>query len=196
MGTREEAAAIAVADEGALARDIAASPPGTAASAEAELCRRFAPRIRLYGIRHLRDEQAAADLAQQVLVLTLESLRHGRVREPNRIASFVLGTCRTVVRDLRKARQRREQLLDRFATNLVAENEPPATGLDRDRLRECLSALAERERMVLVMTFYAERTTAEIAQELGLSAGNVRVVRHRALTRLAECVRADLSGGP
>jgi hypothetical protein len=28
--------------------------------AEAELCRRFAPRIRLYGLRHLRSEDRAA----------------------------------------------------------------------------------------------------------------------------------------
>jgi RNA polymerase sigma-70 factor, ECF subfamily len=32
--------------------------------AEAEMCRRLAPRIRLYGLCHLRDEQAAADLTQ------------------------------------------------------------------------------------------------------------------------------------
>ena len=30
--------------------------------AEAELIRRMAPRVRLYGLRHLRDEEAADDL--------------------------------------------------------------------------------------------------------------------------------------
>jgi RNA polymerase sigma-70 factor (ECF subfamily) len=34
--------------------------------AEAELFRRMAPRVRLYGLRHLRDEHAAEDLTQQV----------------------------------------------------------------------------------------------------------------------------------
>src|SRR6478672_11792202 len=37
--------------------------------AEGELCRRMAPRLRLYGLRHLRNEQAAADLMQQVLIV-------------------------------------------------------------------------------------------------------------------------------
>jgi RNA polymerase sigma-70 factor, ECF subfamily len=41
-------------------------------AAEAELFRRMAPRIRLYGVRHLRDVDAANDLAQQVLIKTLE----------------------------------------------------------------------------------------------------------------------------
>ena len=36
--------------------------PDRDGSAEAEFCRRFAPRIRLYGLRHLRNEAAAADL--------------------------------------------------------------------------------------------------------------------------------------
>jgi RNA polymerase sigma-70 factor, ECF subfamily len=48
--------------------------------AEAELFRRMAPRIRLYGLRHLRDEHAADDLTQQVLITTLEALRAGRLR--------------------------------------------------------------------------------------------------------------------
>lgn len=48
---------------------------------EAELFRRMAPRIRLYGLRHLRDPHAAEDLMQQVLITALEALRAGRLRE-------------------------------------------------------------------------------------------------------------------
>ena len=40
--------------------------------AEAEVCRRMAPRIRLYGLRHLRSAAAADDLVQQVLLKTIE----------------------------------------------------------------------------------------------------------------------------
>src|SRR4029453_5657290 len=71
-------------DDGALARRILAAAPETDAAAESELCRRFAPRIRLYGLRHLRSEAAAADLAQEVLIMTLRKLRAGAVREPDR----------------------------------------------------------------------------------------------------------------
>ena len=39
-----------------LARQIGS---GVGATAEGELIRRMAPRIRLYGLRHLRDEHAA-----------------------------------------------------------------------------------------------------------------------------------------
>jgi RNA polymerase sigma-70 factor (ECF subfamily) len=119
--------------------------------------------------------------------MTLESLRGGRVREPERLASFILGTCRYVARDLRRGGRRRQALLDRYlAVEATAEPSlpPPA------RLSDCLQRLAERDRSVLVMTFYAERSADEIAGELGLAAGNVRVVRHRALGRLRECLEA------
>src|SRR6186713_2305931 len=66
--------------------------------AEAELFRRMAPRIRLYGLRHLRDEHASEDLTRQVLITTLEALRAGRLREPGKLASFDLGACSTVWR--------------------------------------------------------------------------------------------------
>ena len=173
-------------DDAALARRIA-ERPGEAREDEEELARRFAPRIRLYGLRHLRDRDAADDLVQQVLLVTLESLRAGRVREPERLASFILGTCRNVAVELRRGGRRRQALLDRY---LVAEDAMEPVLPPPVRLADCLQRLAERDRSVLVMTFYAERSADEIAGELGLAAGNVRVVRHRALGRLRECLEA------
>ncbi len=176
-------------DEADLARCIADVPAGAAKEAEAELASRLAPRIRLYGLRHLRQEAAAQDLVQEVLVITLEALRSGRVREPERLASFVLGTCRMVVAAHRRGERRREQLLAAFGEAL-APPPPPAPMVDRERLVDCLSRLSERERTVIVETFYAERGADEIARELGTSAGNVRVVRHRGLARLQACLAA------
>ena len=69
-----------------LARQVSTADGG-AAEAEAELFRRLAPRVRLYGLRHLRDPAAADDLVQEVLWMTLERLRAGRVREPERLVS-------------------------------------------------------------------------------------------------------------
>ena len=59
---------------------------------------------------------------------------------------------------------------------------------DIDAMARCLQRLAERDRRVLLLTFYAERTSAEIAAELGVTGPVVRVARHRALGRLRDCV--------
>lgn len=175
------------ADDATLARRIAARDH-SAAGAEAELCRRFAPRVRLYGMRHLREPQAAADLVQQVLLMTIERLRAGEVREPERIGSFVLGTCRLVVIDLKRARNRQARLLDGFAGDVPCGMPDAGPRLDDARLFRCLERLPERDRSVLVMTFYDDRASGDVAAALGLAEGNVRVIRHRALDRLRQCV--------
>ena len=59
---------------------------GSGRDREAELFRRMAPRIRLYGLRYLRDENASDDLTQQVLMTAIEALRAGRLREPEKLA--------------------------------------------------------------------------------------------------------------
>ncbi len=173
-----------------LARRIAAGAD-EAKEAEAELYRRLAPRVRLYGRKHLRDDHAAADLAQQVLLMTIQKLRAGELREPERVVSFVFGMCRMVAMDLRRGRLRRERLLEQYGEDLTIADASVAPQLDRDRLASCLDRLTERERSVVLMTFYEDRQADEVAGLLGLTAGNVRVIRHRALVRL----RGSVMGG-
>jgi RNA polymerase sigma-70 factor (ECF subfamily) len=178
-------------DDAALARRISGRAPERDAAAEAEICRRFGPRIRLYGLKHLRSEAAAADLMQDVLVLVLQKLRDGAVREPERLASFVLGAARQTVIDDRRSGRRRAQILEAFPVDLTPAAEEPAEPIDSERLKLCLAALPERERAVLLMTFYDDRPADAVAAELKLSAGNVRVIRHRGLERLRGCMTSE-----
>jgi len=175
------------ASDGELARAIASSPPGSAQAEESELFRRFAHRVRLYGVKHLRDDAAADDLVQEVLLVTIERLRAGEVRNPDQIGSFILGTSRMLSDATGRKLRRRESLTAQFhVQQLYAE---PAVAVDDIGVVErCLHALAERDRRVLVLTFYAEKTSPEIAEELGVTGAVVRVARHRALDRLRDCV--------
>lgn len=177
-------------EDAELARRIAAAGDATDPAAETELYRRLAPRVRLYGLRHLRDPHAAHDLVQQVLLTTLERLRKGELREPDKIASFVLGMCRMTVLEIRRGAWRREQLLEEWGDQTEAYEAPEPLVLDPARLAKCLEALAERERSVVALSFLADRDGDEVAKDLGLSAGNVRVIRHRALGKLRECMGA------
>jgi RNA polymerase sigma-70 factor (ECF subfamily) len=185
---------LAALDDGALAARIAEAGAAPDSAAEAELYRRLAPRVRLYGLRHLRDPQAAADLVQHVLLLMLEHLRAGKVREPERIASFVLGTCRMTVLEMRRGTRRREALLETWGASAEAFEAPEPATLDPDRLAGCLQALSERERSVVVLSFFADKQAEEVGTELAISGGNVRVIRHRALARLRECMGSGQDG--
>lgn len=177
-------------DDAALARRVGQAAPEIDAEAETELCRRLAPRVRLYGLRHLRDEAAAADLMQQVMILMIERLRAGTLREPERLASFVFGICRMLVLDLRRGYNRRERLLETYGDALLPPEAPPPD-LDRERLAHCLECLPERERTVLLLTFYDDLPADTLARELNLSPANVRVIRHRGLARLRACVTGE-----
>jgi len=176
-------------DDSDLAQRIAA--PRGDPDAEAELCRRFAPRIRLYGLRHLRSATAAADLVQDVLMMTLTKLRAGALRDSGKLASFILGTCRQMVIDGRRGGHRRERILETFSASFLELTEESEQSLDIQRLESCLARLAERERSVLVMTFYDERPADEVGAALGLSPGNVRVIRHRGIEKLRLCIDAQ-----
>jgi len=177
----------ATGSDGEIAKAIALAPAGEAQSEESELYRRFAPRVRLYGLKHLRNDAAAEDLVQQVLLVTIERLRAGEVRNPDEIGSFILGTSRMLADSTRRKTRRRENLTMQFQT-AEQYSEPFVESPDIARMERCLHRLAERDRRVLVLTFYAEKASSEIAEELGVTGTVVRVARHRALERLRECV--------
>jgi RNA polymerase sigma-70 factor (ECF subfamily) len=163
---------------------------GSAAAAEGELYRRFARRVRLFGLRHLRDDMAADDLAQQVMLIAIERLRAGEIRNPDEIGSFILSTSRMVATGLRRTERRRQRLHQR-----VESGEPMALPaderlVDADRIKPCLAVLRERERTILLLTFYAEHSSPEIADRMGMSAGAVRVARHRAVAAMRDCLEA------
>ncbi|MFO1328325.1 MAG: sigma-70 family RNA polymerase sigma factor [Rubrivivax sp.] len=174
--------------EAGLARRIATAPAGGAADAEAALYRLLAPRVRRFGRRHLRDDHAADDLMQHVMALTIEKLRSGELREPERVVSFALGASRMTVSELLRSQRRRDELLQRHAEALPPAEIHLAPRLDHDRVAGCLEQLPERERAVLVLSFYDEQSADAVGRSLGLSAGNVRVIRHRGIDRLRRCV--------
>jgi RNA polymerase sigma-70 factor, ECF subfamily len=163
---------------------------GDTRAAEAELCRRFAGRVRLYGLRHLRSEEPARDLTQAVLLAVLEAVRAGRVEDPDRIDRFVLGTCRHIALRQRRADTRAEPVEEERLD--VLSYLPEVERIDVGALLRCLAVLDTRARSVVLMSYQDEKSSDEIARLLEMTPGNVRVVRHRAVAHLRTC----LDGGP
>jgi len=172
--------------DAALVRAIATGADD-AAAAEAELCRRFAPRIRLYGLRHLRDEDRAADLVQAVLLALLEAARAGRIADPERVDRFMLGTSRNVALRMRKTDGRSA---GDAALAAIAAPDQPLERIDTEALLRCVRTLEHRARRVLMLSFNDERTADEIAALLAITAVNVRVLRHRSIAALRRCLDA------
>jgi RNA polymerase sigma-70 factor (ECF subfamily) len=187
--TTADATGFALLPDGDIARAIAGARADRAL-AEEELYRRFAPRVRLYGLRHLSDRSSADDLAQQVLLVVIERLRAQEVREPDQIGSFILGTSRLMAGGMKRVSRRRDELLTRFHDRGDAVEALDEGTLDSARVTPCLAGIRERERTVLILSFYGEKGAKEIGDALGMTPGAVRVCRHRALTSMRECLEA------
>ena len=161
--------------------------------AESLLCARFAPRVRLYGLKHLRNRVEAEDLMQQVLIRLLEAARAGSIQERDKVDRFVLGTCRLTAQRM-KVRGKREEPSASERLDAVVE---PFEPVEVAALLRCLGALEQRAGRVVSMSFQEERSAEDVASVLAMTAGNVRVVRHRALMALRECLDRgrDSQGG-
>lgn len=150
--------------------------------------RRFAPRVRLFGLKHLRDEMAAQDLAQQVLLMTIERLRAGEIRNVEQIGSFILGASRMTCGGIRRTERRRQDLHARFEIPELDDRSGEADVFGVEAVGRCLAAIRERERVILIQTYYAEKSADDIASALGMTAGAIRVARHRGLAAMRECL--------
>jgi len=164
-------------------------PPIMEDEGERAICQKYANRIRAYGLRHLRDGEGAQDLVQLVLLAVLEARRAGRIEDPSRFESYVFGTCRNMAMDMRRGELRRRNLAERATAGLPEGYEPEWPQVDRARLEHCMRELEPRDRAVVMATFVEDLDTDEIGHSMKLSAGNVRVIRHRALARLQACVQ-------
>jgi RNA polymerase sigma-70 factor (ECF subfamily) len=156
--------------------------------AEQAFCQRYAARVHRYAERHLHDREAIADLTQQALLSVIEAMRAGRVDDPARLGAFVLSTWRYLAWDENRAAARQKRLHEALGSEPPPVVELSSSSLDAVRLQRCLGALGERERSVVLLTYCEDWPGQRIADELGTTAGNVRVLRHRTIEKLWACL--------
>src|SRR5258706_4982309 len=107
--------------------------------AEDDLLRYFSPRIYALLCARTRDREASRDLLQDALIATLRALRQGQLREPEKLAAFVLGIARNTAQSfIRSGIRKRETAL----TDRLAPSQPDALE-DRERDGHVAKALAE-----------------------------------------------------
>ena len=156
--------------------------------AESILCRRFAPAVRTFWRRRLKGD-AVDEASQDVFLRLVQALRSGAVNDPVRVGGFVLGICRNLARERARSQERRQELWEQFGSALASlEDEPERARYQLAQLEDCLSQMTQRSRDVIRHSFLDAHSAAEIAARMALTEGNVRVVRHRALDSLRECM--------
>jgi RNA polymerase sigma-70 factor (ECF subfamily) len=159
------------------------------------VCLRFAPVVRAFARRRVTTTEAVDEFTQDVMLVLVEALTAGKLEQPERLPGFVLGICKNLARDRARQRERRQALLDEYAADLteltLAVPEKPTYEILH--LEDCLSSLSARAREVLRLAYMEAKSHGEIAQALALSEGNVRVLRHRTLGALRDCMSRRIS---
>ena len=166
--------------------------------AESTLCSRFEAAVRLFARRRLRTPEAVDEFTQDVMLLLIEALRGDRIEDPARLGGFVLGICRNLALDRVRQRERRESLWQQYGaawTDLGADMPglEDAPGYEIIHLEDCLSRLNQRGRDVVRLAYAEARSHGEIATQLSTSEANARVLRHRTLHTLRDCMTRLLS---
>ncbi|WP_441248397.1 SigE family RNA polymerase sigma factor [Kitasatospora sp. McL0602] len=132
------------------------------------------------------DAHLAEDLAQETLGRLYGKWRRiARLENPAGYAQTVLVN---TFLSHRRRRSSREHVTDTFAEVAVTDTDPSL----RVTLLRALGELPARDRAVLVLRFWEDRSVEETAEVLQLNAGAVRSRSSRALARLRDLLGEEL----
>ncbi len=137
------------------------------------------------------DHHRAEDLVQEALTKVALRWRRLAVGNPEGYARQV------IVRDnISWWRKRRHEVVTDRSPQVAVPD--PSSASDRRMLLDAaLASLTPRQRAVVVLRYYEDRSEAQTAEIMGISAGTVRSQASRALAKLRECypASADLLEG-
>jgi RNA polymerase sigma factor (sigma-70 family) len=132
----------------------------------------------------VRQPDVADDLTSMVFIKAFRWLLEDRGIGP--VRNWLYATARTTIADYWQEQQKSPSLpLEMIEDSAAIPFEQLDDEQTQERVQRLLHVLPARERQVLFLRYLQGYTAAEVGQELGLSAGYVRVLQLRALRRAA-----------
>jgi RNA polymerase sigma-70 factor, ECF subfamily len=151
------------------------------AQAFAELVREHQAMVFSIAYHFLQDRSLAEDLAQEVFLEMYQSL--DRIQSPAHLTYWLRRVTANRCIDQSRKKQRRRELALEEAPEPTAPS-LPADPMLLERLQQGLSALPERQRLVVIMRFQEGLGPAEIAEVLEMPVNTVKSTLHRSLADL------------
>jgi RNA polymerase sigma-70 factor (ECF subfamily) len=170
-----------------VSRIIAGDP-----RAEEDMVRRYKDGVSVIIGQIVQSHDAAEDISQETFRIALEKIRHGDVREPERLSGFICGIARNLaIEHVRKmAKLKKQEELGK--AEWVADPAPnPLEHLSRKEtarlVRQVIDELkVERDREVIFRYYIAEEDKDHLCAELSLTRLQFNNVISRALQRYKE----------
>jgi RNA polymerase sigma-70 factor (ECF subfamily) len=161
-------------------------------AALASLYSAYYPRVYNYAFLQLGDIQAAEDLASEVMLKLLESIKKYRFRGTP-FSAWVFRIARNRLIDLHRRRKRRGEvnLTEPLASMQIGPQTMAERALERGQLQLALKYLTDEQRQVIVLKFIEGFDNASIAHMLGRSEGAIKSLQHRALNSLRRVMAGE-----
>jgi len=136
------------------------------------------------------DPQNVDDHVHEIMVIVLEAIRAGEIRDPSCLMSFVKTvTHRRVSLHIRGAMLRRRRLVSiESAPDPAAPfNQSPEARVALrekvDGVRRVIASLPARDREILTRFYYREQDAEQICREMSLTANQFRLTKSRAIAK-------------
>ena len=153
-----------------------------------------------YAARLLRDEAAAQDVVQNTFVRLYRRWKDAWEPSPQ-LSSWLYRVAHNCAVDYMRRESRRQSLHRRQAEE-TPDAYPPNRGAgfriseEAARAADALNTLSLRERQLVILKVYEEKSYKEIADISGLTVSNVGYILHHAMKKLAAALRAAGEGEP
>jgi RNA polymerase sigma-70 factor, ECF subfamily len=176
-------------DDATLADDLARGDRAAAA----EVYRRFAPALRAFVGRIIRDHALAEDVVHDVMI---DILRRPERFDPNRgsLRSWLLTLAhrRAIdrIRSIEAARKRDHRIGVREHHSVDAGTDQWDALFDRSNLRAALAQLSAKQREAVTLRYLQDRTHSELAQILGVATGTAKTRVRDGLLALRSALHA------
>lgn len=161
-------------------------------AALSELYSAYYPRIYNYAFLQLGDVQTAEDLASEVMLKVLESIKKYQYKGTP-FSAWVFRIARNRLIDLHRRRKRRGEinLTEPLAAMQIGPQTLAERALDRGQLQLALKYLTDEQRQVIVLKFIEGFDNASVARILGRSEGAIKSLQHRALHSLRRIMSGE-----
>ncbi len=158
----------------------------------ASLYSTYYPKIYNYAFLQLGDIHAAEDLASEVMLKLLESIKKYQFKGTP-FSAWVFRIARNRLIDLHRRRKRHGEvnLTEPLAAMQIGPQTLAERALDRGQLQLALRYLTDEQRQVIVLKFIEGFDNASVARVLGRSEGAIKSLQHRALKSLRRVMSGE-----
>src|SRR6516164_2048959 len=153
-------------------------------SAEQHFVEYFSALIELKLRHRLRSPSAIEDIRQETFARTWAALRsEGGIHQPERLGPFVNSVCNNVLLEHYRQSSKEASPCDDVVMNVADPAMSVADSISnremREKVRDILKSLSEKDRFLLERVFLNESDKDEVCHHVGVSREYLRVLLHR-----------------